>query len=343
MYRVLYGSRLAVEEIVLQAETASLDPLQRISDEPSSTPAAEMIDITVHSGDILVSRGGAPTSALIARGNDHPGNFSHIAFVHVDSTTGEISIVESHIEIGMAVATPEDYFADKKLRLMVLRLRSDLPQLVADPMLPHRAATAALNRARSGHVAYDFEMDYSDAEKLFCSEVVSHPYHEAGIDLWMGVSRMSTPGVRSWLAAFGVKHFETQSPSDLEYDPQLVVVAEWRDDEALYQDHVDNAILDAMLERAEQGEQLTYDWYLLPFGRILKAYSFVMNIFGLVGPIPEGMDAAAALKNDRFSQRHRLVKDHLLAQAEQFRQANGYRPPYWELVNLARQAVNANL
>ena len=318
MYRVLYGSRLAVEEILLQAEASSIDPLQRITDEPSSTPSAEMMGITMHSGDILLSRGGAPTSALIARGNDYPGNFSHIAFVHVDSTTGRISIIESHIEIGVAIATPQAYFADKKLRVMVLRLRSDMPKLIADPLLPHRAATAALHRARTEHITYDFEMDYSDSQKLFCSEVVSHPYHEVGIDLWMGVSRISTPGVRSWLAAFGVKHFETQSPSDLEYDPQLVVVAEWRDGEALYQDHVDNAILDAMLERAEQGQQLIYDWYLLPLGRIMKAYSFVMNVFGAVGPIPEGMDAAAALKNDHFSQWHRRVKARVLAEAKTF-------------------------
>ena len=32
----------------------------------------------------MPSAGGAATSALIARGNDFPGNFSHIALVHVD-------------------------------------------------------------------------------------------------------------------------------------------------------------------------------------------------------------------------------------------------------------------
>ena len=38
----------------------------------------------------------------------------------------------------------------------------------------------------------------------------------------MGISRISSPGVARWLAAFGVRRFETQEPSDLEYDPQLV-------------------------------------------------------------------------------------------------------------------------
>ena len=30
-------------------------------------------------------------SAFISRGNDHPGNFSHVAIVHVDSNTEKAS------------------------------------------------------------------------------------------------------------------------------------------------------------------------------------------------------------------------------------------------------------
>jgi len=36
--------------------------------------------------------------------------------------------------------------------------------------------------------------------------------------LWSGILHISSPGLRKWLAAFGVRHFETQEPSDLEYD-----------------------------------------------------------------------------------------------------------------------------
>ena len=40
--------------------------------------------------------------------------------------------------------------------------------------------------------------------------------------------------VVNWLSDFGVEHFITQMPADLEYDPQLSVVAEWRDPETLF-------------------------------------------------------------------------------------------------------------
>ncbi|MCP5049548.1 MAG: hypothetical protein GY940_20430, partial [bacterium] len=135
------------------------------------------------------------------------------------------------------------------------------------------------------------------------------------------------------------KYFETQEPSDLEYDPQLSVVAEWRDRETLYKDHLDNAVIDIMLEGAEKGDKLTYNWYLLGVGRLLKAYSVVLNLMGGVGPVPEGMSAAAALKNIHFRKKHDNFKEQLVAKAREFKEKNGYTPPYWELLKLTREIV----
>jgi len=158
LYRLLYGSRLAVEEVILQADDSV--PAQTFAeDEPSTTPSAQILGVTIHSGDILISRGGAPTSALIARGNDYPGNFSHAALAYVDDQTGQVSMIESHIECGVAIASIDKYLKDTKLRILVLRPRHDLPELLANPMLPHNAAEEALRRARNEHIPYDFQMD----------------------------------------------------------------------------------------------------------------------------------------------------------------------------------------
>ena len=298
LYRVLYGSRAALEEVLLQHRDR-MTPLLAGVDEPSVTPSAIMEGVRIHSGDLLVSRGGAPTSALIARGNDYPGNFSHVALVHVDSA-GTASTIEAHIEVGVAIGTAEQYLKDKKLRVMVLRPRADLPALLADPMLPHRAATAAIERVRAGHIPYDFAMDYRDPSRLFCSEVASSAYRDLGVTLWTGRSTLSAEGLRRWLGSFGVAHFETQEPSDLEYDPQLVVVAEWRGPETLRDDHIDNAVIDAMLEGAERGDRLTYPWYQLPAGRVLKAWSWIRVQSGGTGPVPEGMTRPGARPNRGF-------------------------------------------
>ncbi len=338
LYRLLYGSRAAVEEVVLQQPGAApaRGPRRGV---PSAAPSAIVQGVRVHSGDLLVSRGGAPTSALIARGNDYPGNFSHVALVHVDSATGTASAVEAHIETGVSIAGAEAYLRDRKLRILVLRLRPDLPALRRDPLLPHRAAARALARAASGHVAYDFAMDYTDPSKLFCSEVASSVYGELGVTLWTGLSTISGAGLRRWLAAFGVRRFETQEPSDLEYDPNLVVVAEWRDPASLAADHVDNAVVDAMLEGAERGDALDLPWHRLPLARLAKAYSWLALKAGGTGPVPEGMSASAALRHQAFSARQRRLAAAVAERAEAHRREQGYAAPYWTLLRFAREAA----
>ena len=289
--------------------------------------------LQIHSGDILVSRGGAPTSALIARGSDYPGNFSHVALVYVDPETNIPSILESHIEVGVTVSTLEEYVNDKKLRIMVLRLRNDLLELKNDPMLPHNAAANMKNRADAGHISYDFEMDYKNDDKLFCSEVVSSSYRKFNVHLWERESTISSKGTADLLKEFGVRYFRTQEPSDIEFDTKLKVIAEWRDLETLYQDHVDNAAVDAILEWADSGNVISANYFILPMYRIVKLYSSILNIFNGVGPVPEGMSAESALKHEAYSALHNEVKQQVLKKAEEFWRKNNYRAPYWRLVD----------
>lgn len=338
LYRALYGTRAAVEEVMLQAPRGQLQPLLAGDDEPSAAPAAMVRGVNLRSGDMLVSRGGAASSALIARGNDFPGNFSHVALVHVDGQTRMVSVIEAHIESGVGVRSIEAYLAETKLRVILLRLRADLPALTADPLLPHRAAARAVSEAARRHIPYDFAMDHADPEKQFCSEVAAVAYRPLGVKLWMGLSHLSTPGVTGWLGALGVRHFQTQEPSDLEYDPQLRVVAEWRDPETLFKDHLDNAILDAMLEGAERGERLDYARLQLPLVRLAKAYSAGKNWFGSVGPVPEGMSATTALRVQKMTATHAAIFARVTEAAGKFKAARGYTPPYWELLRLAREA-----
>ena len=338
LYRSLYGGRAGVEAAMLQSPPEKLSPLLEGDLEPSATPSASVHGVTMHSGDILISRGGAATSALIARGNDFPGNFSHVALVHVEDRTKKVSVIEAHIESGVGVRPIEAYLQETKLRVMLLRPRSDLPALLADPMLPHKAAAQALSAAQARHIPYDFAMDHADPAKQFCSEVASAAYRTQGVILWMGLSHLSTPGVTAWLSALGVRHFETQEPSDLEYDPQLRVVAEWCDPDTLFKDHADNAVIDVMLEAAERGEKLDYNLWLLPMTRLAKAYSVVLNWCGKVGPVPEGMSAATALRVKRLTAGHAAIKAGMLEKADKFKTERGYAPPYWELVRMAREA-----
>jgi hypothetical protein len=339
LYELLYGARAAVEEVLLQDSEGRVPPLVEATPEPSGTPSARVLGMVVHSGDLLLSRGTAPTSALIARGSDYPGNFSHVALVHVSEETSIASIIESHIESGVVVSTLRDYLEDRKVRVMLLRPRADLPTMLEDPTLPHRAASYALERANGPHIPYDFPMDSGDPRCLYCSEVAYDAYRQVGMELWAVHGTVSSPGVARWLAAFGVRNMTPMAPSMLEYDPQLSVVAEWRDPDGLWKDHLDNAILDALLEGAEKGLALRYSQARLPLARLAKGWSLLMNALGRTGPVPEGMSATVALKNVWFTGLHETLVGRLETSAKTFQDEEGYRAPYWVLVAMAREAL----
>lgn len=334
LYKMLYGLRAAIEEILLQSKQ-TIDPVILVQDEPSSTASTNVLGIKVHSGDLLVSRGGAEVSALISRGNDFPGNFSHVALIYVDEATQTPYFIEAHIERGVAIATAEEYINDRKLRFMVLRPRHDLPQLARDPQLPHKAAKFMFEEAQKRHIPYDFKMNFYDPEAMFCSEVGSYAYKEYGVQLWPAESTISSDGIVKVMNTFGVENFVTQMPSDLEYDPQLSVIGEWRDMNALFEDHLYNAVIDAMLVCAENGEEIEYNLWLLPVVRVVKGYSMILNWFGKVGPVPEGMSALEAAKSEAFIDRHESLKQEVRDKADTFREENGYQPPYWELVRIS--------
>lgn len=338
-YKMLYGMRAAVEEILLQSNSDEFTSTMYVTNEPSATPSVDILGIKVHSGDLLVSRGGAEVSAFISRGNDYPGNFSHVALVYIDKDTNAPYFVEAHIEKGVAIASLDSYLKDKKLRFMVMRPRFDLSELKLNPMLPHEASEYMFNVSQTNHIPYDFKMDYHDSSAMFCSEVGSYAYNQFGIDLWEFQSTISSNGIINWLYAFGVQNFVTQMPSDLEYDPMLSVVAEWRDKDVLFQDHLDNAVMDALISKANAGEKLDYDMWSLPLARVIKAYSFILNTFGKEGIIPEGMDATTALKNNYFVNRFQNLKSITSEKVERFKNENGYLPPYWQLVQFAEESL----
>ncbi|MBV6398147.1 hypothetical protein FBQ84_01215 [Ignavibacteria bacterium CHB1] len=340
LYRLLYGNRAAIEEIILQMPEDKRPDWIRGTNEPSDTKIGILNNSLIRSGDILVSRGGAPVSALISRGNDYPGNFSHVALALVDSN-GNLNFIESHIESGVITTNVNEYLSDRKFRIMILRPRYEmLKNVFLNTKLPDEAAHTALHEQSIRHIPYDFEMNFYEPTEMFCSEVVYFSYKKHSLELWSGMTLISSRGIVNWLGDFGVEHFTSVEPSDLEYDPQLSVVAEWRDPRELQKDHVDNAVMDIMLEDADNGEVLDYNIFLLPVARMLKGYSWILNQFELKGPIPEGMSPISALKEQYFSSLHSKLAREVMQMANEFKFVNGYNPPYWDLLKMARSSKN---
>ena len=344
LYRVIYGGRASLDEALAQhpgGEVAGLPAIERLEAEPSATPGVVIRGVEVHSGDVVLSRGNAAVSALIARGNPYPGSFSHAALVHIDEG-GRAEVVESVIEAGLVVTPAETFLAEGRYRLLLLRPRSDLPQVAGDPMMPHRAASAMAALARRRRVPYDFPMSREDASALYCSEVVYRAYAAEGLDLWAFRADLGSPGLMRWLGGLGVRRFDIMEPSDLEYDPRLVPVAEWRNLKALNRERVDGAILDALLERAERGADLACPTRYLPVARLKMALSAVQEALGMKRSLPRGLGAAQAVR--AYGLDHRIfpvLRADVESRAAVFEASKGHPPPLWDLVAMAREAVEA--
>ncbi len=205
-------------------------------------------DLDLRSGDVLLSRGTAFTSAAIARIGDDDSQFSHLAILYVDEATGEKYVVEAHIEIGTKVSSLETYASDGKARALVFRQPDkELGKVAAKKI--YDLATKATNSGKN--IPYDFGMNLRNHDEIFCSEIVEYGYELAARELGREFKIPKFPTTfsmknRTFLEGIGVKSKETFAPADIEVDPRFKLISEWRDFDRIRLTHYHDAVLTAM-------------------------------------------------------------------------------------------------
>lgn len=217
------------------------------------------------SGDVILSRGNAYTSAAIARIGDVDAQFSHLTMVYKDEK-GELHTAEAHIEIGSVSEPFQVHLNQKNARTVVLRFNGD-------EKLAHKAAKYIYERVRNHsqkgkNIPYDFGMDYKDHSELFCSEIVYEGYEVASdgeLDIPLNKTRFN-PKLLRFLKQIGIAVDETNidsfltfSPGDTEFDENFEVVAEWRNPTKMGDSRQKDAVLTKMMEWME-----TENYYFRP-------------------------------------------------------------------------------
>lgn len=184
-------------------------------------------DFKLKSGDILLSRGDAFTSATIARLGDEHLQFSHAAFVYIDENN-KVYTIEAHMEKGTVVMPFDEYFKDGKVRSTLYRYH--------DQKMAHEAAKIMFERAKlssetKGNIPYDIQMNMKDSSQLFCSEVVRVGFMEASkgqVSIPMFMTNFSMQN-RDLFDRLDSEATESFMPADLESDPRFELIMEWRD------------------------------------------------------------------------------------------------------------------
>lgn len=209
----------------------------------------------LQSGDIVISRGNSVVSAAIAQIGQQKSHFSHAALIYVDELSKKTYAVEAHIEIGSDAAPIEEaYSTDGKVRAVVYRHRdTHLAQTAAREM--YQRVTRAKLAKRP--IAYNFSMDLSKEEELFCSQIPFSAFKNSSNGKVIFGSQYLTrlsKRVQKFLKGIGVNVSQTYSPSDVEFDNQLELVAEWRDFRRAHQTHRKDAVMNRIYNWLEKGD-----------------------------------------------------------------------------------------
>jgi len=280
----------------------------------------------IQSGDVLLSRGNANTSALIARMADEDTQFSHMGIVYVDPRTKKAWTVEAHIEFGVILIPLNEWLSDGKARTVLFRQ--------SDPVLAHRAAEHIYHRAKSrfdagNRIKYDFGFDMDDHSRIFCSEVVREGYEVASQGSLMVPyfpSHLSMKN-RDIITRMGIKTSRSFIPADIETDPRFTLVAEWRNFPKIPTVWRKDSILTSILKWSEKGYVFDPSSLLDAKGNLalgLRHLGFVKDKF------PTYMGHSAIVLNFMLDDVAAKLEKILLEKENIHRRKTGYGFTYYE-------------
>ncbi len=212
------------------------------------------------SGDVILSRGNAFSSAAIARIGTNDYQFSHLSFVYQDPDDKKLMTTEAHIEIGSVVEPIVEHIDSKNAREAVFRYH--------DSEIANLASTLVHDRVLEGqkkkkNVEYDFSMNFKDDSRLFCSEIISSGFKKAlpNEDFFPMFKSKFTPGIIPFLNTIGVPattenidQVEVFAPGDIQFDPRFELVAEWRNPAKLEDSRLKDFILTKIFERMDKAQ-----------------------------------------------------------------------------------------
>lgn len=221
------------------------------------------------SGDILLVRSPVFVSAVISRIGDEDGQLSHGAMIYVDNK-GKAYVMEALIKSGTIITPYEEWRKiNHHSRSLLFRHNDEIlakeSALKIYKMINDR--TAADN-----FIPYDFTMNDSNNSEIFCAELIQYAFKLSGDDR-IPTFRTSFKSFHNhtFLNELSVSKEDVFSPGDLEIEPYINLVAEWRNydltRQARLQDVIQTKILYWMSEK---------DYYLKNTFKSIIGTNFVL-------------------------------------------------------------------
>lgn len=291
--------------------------------EPFVLRNPQFSQVKLQAGDVLLIRGDSFVSAMIARIGDEEGNFSHMAIVAEDSK-GELHVVESLIQYGVIVTPLEKWRKAQDARVALYRH--------PDKELSHRAARIVYDWGLT-HPKYDFEMNDSDYENVFCAEVVRYAFDKAS------QGKLIVPKFRSHVSKFkggdypkslGVTANTLFAPYDIEVDPRFDFVAEGKYYPSLRQVRMQDAILQSiygwMIDKNYTFHGTASVSTQSYVGKFIRQFGFMKDDFPKYMPV-KTMQAVL-----QFESVAEALQINLFKKEDEFYKAKGYLPSFADMM-----------
>ena len=258
---------------------------------------------SLKTGDMLLTRGTAFSSAAISRIGDIDNQFSHLALVwidkegiyeHFNKVTGvthpakknQVFLLESLLEGGVQVSIMKEWAEHQFGRMVHFRYVGDGSQsdeqlqVIRDKAAELLFVNAKIPHGQLGHINYNYSMEMDsigatmEDTTLFCSQAISYAYKKSCEALAGSGSICPTPfytpvdrifpfpmvyselPVQSNALAqmLGLTGREVFAPADVEIDPQVEVVAEWRNYGLIEDRRIHDMSLTKLFQWIERGD-----------------------------------------------------------------------------------------
>lgn len=240
-------------------------------------------DSGLKTGDVLVIRGNANVSAMIARLGDEESIFSHSAIVGEDQNNNQY-IVEALIPKGL-IYTPVDQWLreTRDARVVVYRFNDETMSMKAGREIFSYA------KEKGKDAPYDFAMDESDRTRFFCSEVAQYGYWLASDgNIVLPKYRTAACKLRTSTSFFDDMGIKTDgslfSPADIEVDPRFELVLDYRDisEDRMLNARRKDAVLQSIYQwMTRESEKDRYNFYSTPKYFILGSVAKFVRQFGV--------------------------------------------------------------
>lgn len=288
-----------------------------IRESESDKDFAKRLGINIQSGDLLVTRAKSAVSGTIARMSDIPGQHSHMILFYKDPATQDVWTLEVLLESNIRVRPLDELFDRPLGRMILFRAKPDYREKFVEAAELMWTMIRERPWKKDLEFIYDYELDgeecrpkdlvdiasligwseaypVCDCMEIICTGMIERPlsWIAPELDFPRFPSRLeSLP--ESFKTMVGLEADEFFFPVDLEVDPHVDLVAEWRDPRVLRELQLVDLVWTSMLawmsdpqlnyvfQPARVGDSLMSDAAVI-FG---KAFG-LFELFGLVDHSP---------------------------------------------------------